>query len=186
MELVFREGVMAEQHPDSQLLERFLRCELEGEERRIVVRHLLTGCPQCVAVTRRVWSLADGRGPDLFERALRAGSARERPDAAEAALAEAWRGFVEQGLGREAAAAVLDLALLYKRQGRSSDLDRLAGDEIRPVFFARDMPNHAGAALLLFRRLVETGHASERFLSEIARFLAGPPRSRHPHLRRAS
>lgn len=173
---------MADQHPDSQLLERFLRNELQGEERRIVVRHLLTGCPQCVAVTRRVWSLADGRGPDLFERALRPGTARER----EAALAEAWRGLAEQGLGREAAAAVLELALLYKRQGRTADLSRLAGDEIRPVFYARDMPNHAGAALLVFRRLVETEHASERFLFEIARFLAGPPRSRQQHLSRAS
>lgn len=173
---------MAEQHPDSQLLERFLRSELEGEERRVVVRHLLTGCPQCVAVTRRVWSLADGRGPDLFERALRAGSARDR----EAILAEAWRGFVEQGLGLEAAATVLELALFYKRQGRSADLHRLAGDEIRPVFYARDLPNHAGAALLIFRRLVETEHVSERFLSEMARLLAGPPRSRQSHLVRAS
>ncbi|HSK78890.1 MAG TPA: hypothetical protein VLQ45_20715 [Thermoanaerobaculia bacterium] len=184
---------MAEQHPDLRLLECFLRNELQGAERRFVVRHLLTGCPQCVAVTRRVWSLADGRGPDLFERILRTGAARERqetgeaqPDAAEAALAQAWRGFAEQGLGREAAAAVLELALLYKRQGRSSDLRRLAGDEIRPVFYARDMPNHAGAALLVFRRIVETDHASERFLFEIARFLAGPPRSRHPPLSRAS
>ncbi|HSF43944.1 MAG TPA: hypothetical protein VLT87_29400 [Thermoanaerobaculia bacterium] len=191
---------MAEQHPDSRLLECFLRNELQGAERRVVVRHLLTGCPQCVAVTRRVWSLADGRGPDLFERTLRPGAARgreagrvrqeeageARPDAAEAALAKAWRGFAEQGLGREAAAAVLELALLYKRQGRSSDLSRLAGDEIRPVFYARDMPNHAGAALLVFRRIVETEHASERFLFEIARFLAGPPRSRQPHLSQTS
>ena len=122
---------MAEQqHPDPQLLERFLRCEVEGEERRIVVRHLLTGCPRCVAVTRRVWVLADGRGPDLFERALRAGAARDR----EAVLEDTWRRLAAQGLGLEAAATVLELALLYLRQGRSSDLDRLAGDEIRPVF----------------------------------------------------
>jgi hypothetical protein len=180
---------MTEQHPDSRLLECFMRSELSEQERRIVVRHLLTGCPRCVSVTRQIWSLADGRGPDRFEPALRPGAARERerqetgddlrrtvdrPDAAEAALAQAWRGFVEQGLGREAAAAVLELALLYKRQGRSSDLRRLAGDEIRPVFYARDMPYHAGAALLVFRRIVETEHANERFLFEIARFLAGP------------
>ena len=190
---------MAEQHHDSRLLECFLRNELQGAERRVVVRHLLTGCPQCVAVTRRVWSLADGRGPDLFERILRTGTAREReagrvrqetgeawPDAAEAARAEAWRGLAEQGLGREAAAVVLELALLYKRQGRSADLCRLAGDEIRPVFYARDMPIHAGAALLVFRRIVETDHASERFLFEIARFLAGPPSSPQSHLSRAS
>lgn len=169
---------MAEQHPDSRLLERFMRNDLQEPERRVVVRHLLTGCPRCVSVTREIWSLADGRGPDRFERALRAGSARDR----EAALAEAWRGFVEQGLGRQAAAAVLELALFYKRQGRSADLHRLAGDEIRPVFFARDVETHTAAALLVFRRIVETEHANEEFLFEIARFLAGPPRSRRPHL----
>lgn len=175
---------MAEQqHPDPQLLERFLRCEAEGEERQIVVRHLLTGCPQCMAVTRRVWSLADGRGPGLlFEPRLRPRAAQERADAAEATLAQAWRRFAEQGLGREAAAAVLELALLYKRQDRWPDLCRLAGDEIRPVFYVRDLPNYAGAALLVFRRLVETEHVSERFLFEMARFLAGP----QSHLRWAS
>jgi hypothetical protein len=168
---------MAEQHPDSRLLERFMRSELPEQERRVVVRHLLTGCPRCVSVTRQIWSLGDLRGSDRLERIPRPEAARptpDRPDAAEAALAEAWREFAEQGLGRKAAAAVLELALLYKRQGRSSDLRRLAGDEIRPVFYARDMPYHAGAALLVFRRIVETEQANERFLFEIARFLAGP------------
>lgn len=159
---------MTVQHPDSQLLERFMRNELQGQERRLVVRHLLTGCPQCVSVTRKIWSLGDGRGPDLPWATL------DTPDAAEAVLAEAWRELVEQGLGREAAAAVLELALLYKRQGRSADLRRLAGDEIRPVFYVRELPSYAGAALLVFRRIVETGHANERFLFEMARFLAGP------------
>lgn len=61
---------MAEQHPDLRLLERFMRNELQGQERRTVVRHLLAGCPQCVSVTRQLWSLADGRPavlPDLAD-----------------------------------------------------------------------------------------------------------------------
>lgn len=179
---------MAEQHPDLRLLERFMRNELQGQERRTVVRHLLAGCPQCVSVTRQIWSLADGRPgaqPDLSDRKRLLDQARREGNAAvalgqseptESALLEAWRGFVEHGLGAEAAAAVLELALLYKRQGRSSDLHRIAGEELRPIFFARDIPNHAAAALLVFRRIVETEHANERFLFEIARFLAGPPR----------
>jgi hypothetical protein len=179
---------MTEQHPDSRLLERFMRNELQGQERRIVVRHLLTGCPRCVSVTRQIWSLADRRPgalPALSGRERRldrapgeganAAAALGRSEPAESALLDAWQGSVEQGRGTEAAAAVLELALLYKRQGRSSDLRRIAGEELRPIFLARDIPNHAAAALLVFRRIVETEHANERFLFEIARFLAGPP-----------
>lgn len=47
------------EHPDTQLLERFMRAELKSAERKAIVRHLLTGCPQCVAVTRRLWALGD-------------------------------------------------------------------------------------------------------------------------------
>ncbi len=35
-----------------------LRGELSPAEGGAVVRHLLTGCPRCLAVTRRFWSLA--------------------------------------------------------------------------------------------------------------------------------
>jgi hypothetical protein len=34
-------------HPDSRLLERFLRGESTRRENMLVVRHLLTGCRQC-------------------------------------------------------------------------------------------------------------------------------------------
>jgi anti-sigma factor RsiW len=46
-------------HPDPADLERFVRGELGKTERRAVVRHLLTGCPKCVAVTRRSWVRGD-------------------------------------------------------------------------------------------------------------------------------
>src|SRR3954469_25371445 len=49
----------ADPHPDPQLLERFMRNEAGPPERRVVVLHLLTGCAQCVAVTRRLWSLGE-------------------------------------------------------------------------------------------------------------------------------
>ncbi|HYO11736.1 MAG TPA: hypothetical protein VE685_00900 [Thermoanaerobaculia bacterium] len=46
-------------HPSSATLLRFLRKEATRAECRAVVRHLLTGCPECVAVTRTVWRFAD-------------------------------------------------------------------------------------------------------------------------------
>lgn len=36
-----------------------MRAELESAERKVVVRHLLTGCPRCIQVTRRLWELGD-------------------------------------------------------------------------------------------------------------------------------
>lgn len=44
-------------HPDTSLLEGLLRGELSAAECRTVVRHLLTGCPSCVQVTRHGWPL---------------------------------------------------------------------------------------------------------------------------------
>ena len=52
---------MTEDHPEPLLLERFMRNETGSEESRRVVRHLLAGCERCVAVTRRLWNLGDGR-----------------------------------------------------------------------------------------------------------------------------
>ncbi len=50
-------------HPDPSLLERFMRGELSGArgrpECRIIVRHLLAGCPSCARITRRFWALGD-------------------------------------------------------------------------------------------------------------------------------
>ena len=87
---------MTGDHPDLGLLERFMRNETEGEERRRVVRHLLAGCARCVVVTRRFWSLAEGTAGDtggpaalpgdprpesygaIFERLVDGGFQRER------------------------------------------------------------------------------------------------------------
>jgi hypothetical protein len=55
------------EHPGTELLEGLLRNELSAADRRRVVRHLLTGCPQCAAVARRGWPFGslDGRGSKL-------------------------------------------------------------------------------------------------------------------------
>ena len=48
-------------HPDTALLERFVRGELSGSsgraECRRIVRHLLAGCLQCSRITGRLWTL---------------------------------------------------------------------------------------------------------------------------------
>ncbi|MBV8202504.1 MAG: hypothetical protein JOZ15_17945 [Acidobacteria bacterium] len=51
------------EHPDPNLLERFMRNEAAPAERRWVVRHLIAGCARCLAVTSNLWALADP--PDL-------------------------------------------------------------------------------------------------------------------------
>jgi len=47
------------EHPEPDLLLRFLRGETSRSERRAIVRHLLAGCRQCAAVTRPVFQLGD-------------------------------------------------------------------------------------------------------------------------------
>ena len=42
-------------HPARQDLTRFLFGELPRDKTRALVRHLLAGCPACLAVTRRLW-----------------------------------------------------------------------------------------------------------------------------------
>ena len=44
-------------HPTRAELEGFMRGELRRPQARGVVRHLLTGCPECLAVTRHCWAL---------------------------------------------------------------------------------------------------------------------------------
>lgn len=65
----------ATSHPKPGMLERFMREELGRAEVAGLVRHLLTGCPQCVEVTRRLWNL--GERSRALEILLRAGKAME-------------------------------------------------------------------------------------------------------------
>ena len=46
-------------HPPESQLARFMRGELPRLKAQSLVRHLLSGCPRCVAVTRRVWKLGN-------------------------------------------------------------------------------------------------------------------------------
>jgi hypothetical protein len=59
------EPAPGQDHPPEQDLRRFMKGELTRPEAREVVRHLLTGCPQCKQVTQRLWTLSDRRLRDL-------------------------------------------------------------------------------------------------------------------------
>ncbi|MFY9824023.1 MAG: hypothetical protein WAM82_21775 [Thermoanaerobaculia bacterium] len=167
---------MPGQHPDSQMLERFMRNEAGAQERRAVVLHLLTGCAQCVAVTRRLWRL--GEEPLKPPRKARRGErpALSDPEATERVWREAMQEAMRAGLAREAARALLELALLYVRQGRAADLQRLA-EELRPICYLPGVGMSVTSALLFFRRLVETGFATQDVLSEVALFLGDLPKA---------
>jgi len=45
-------------HPCERELKRFMHGELTRPESREIVRHLLLGCPRCIQVTRRLWTLS--------------------------------------------------------------------------------------------------------------------------------
>ncbi len=102
-----------------------------------------------------------------------------RPAEAERLFLEAWLGLVEAGLGQDATAVTVDLALLYLREGRRAESRRLA-DQLSPLFRARDLDRRAIPGLVVLQRVLETESASPGFLSELDRYL------RRPWLRRAS
>lgn len=62
-------------HPATMDLERFMRGGLGRAATRELVRHMLTGCPQCLAVTRRLWTLGE-RSLHVFELVSAAGAGR--------------------------------------------------------------------------------------------------------------
>jgi hypothetical protein len=222
-------------HPDPQLLERFMRNEASVEERRWIVRHLLAGCAQCGTITRRLWELGEpgpriaggGRPEPRPQRSLDAErnpaaiasslyrlalllAARGRGEAAlqalhkarrlygrlsdgpnlarvrhlegkigessgspaevEAAFLDAHRGFLLAGMGAEAAAVLLDLAVFYTREGRPSEILPLT-DDMLPIFQAPDLRRGVAAALVYFRAVVESGRATVGLLEEVARYV---------------
>ncbi len=57
--------------------------------------------------------------------------------------------FTELGLPFDAALAGLELAVLYARQGKMAQVERLS-NEMYPVFVSREIPREATAVLLLF------------------------------------
>jgi tetratricopeptide (TPR) repeat protein len=99
------------------------------------------------------------------------------PEVAEISFRVAMRDSLLAGLGREAARALLDLALLYVRQDRPADLQRLA-EELHAICRVPGVGMSVTSALLFFRQLVETGFATQDVLFEVARFLGDSPKAK--------
>jgi hypothetical protein len=100
---------------------------------------------------------------------------------AAATLQAATAALAEHGLGREAALAQIELALVLLRLGRAAEIHRL-GLDLRPVKQARDKSWPWAAALLVFQvtahEPAHLAHPGElELLGELARFLA--PRPQH-------
>lgn len=45
--------------PTKEDLQRFMAGGLSPEESKVVVRHLLRGCPACIRETRRLWNFGE-------------------------------------------------------------------------------------------------------------------------------
>jgi tetratricopeptide (TPR) repeat protein len=104
-------------------------------------------------------------------------AAMGRLDAAEATLLAACAALAHQGLGREAAQAQVELALVLARQGRTGEIRRL-GLMRRPQWQARDKSWAWFSGVLVFQRQAEQDPENAGMLSELARYLA--PRSAAP------
>lgn len=103
---------------------------------------------------------------------LRGKIAQARGDfaAAEAAFVRMREGFLQEGLGYDAAIVSMDLALLYLRQGRTAELKTLAR-EMLPIFRSQDVHREAVAALVLFQEAVREEQITAAFVRELATYL---------------
>lgn len=90
---------------------------------------------------------------------------------AEVLLREAWNAFHRCGAAGYALLVGLDLAALYLRQGRASNLRALAG-EIRIAFQSRNLAEGVRAALDDLIGILEEGTSRPEHLAGIARYVA--------------
>ena len=153
---------MPEEHPDPQLLERFMRDETGREERRGVVRHLLAGCVECLRVTQRLWRLGEPRPqavppeggaeppPASYGEVFSRLAARGPRRAAFALHALALQ-LASAGRGEEALQAVRAARPIYQQYGDRPNLLRLRHLEGR-IEAALGSTQEAEAAFLDARR----------------------------------
>jgi hypothetical protein len=87
-----------------------------------------------------------------------------------AAFLETRGGFVRQGIGYDAAMVSLDLARMYLKEGRTADVQRLAGEMVA-IFAAQDVHREATAALLLFQEAARREEVTAGLVRELALYL---------------
>jgi len=79
-------------------------------------------------------------------------------------------GFVELGIGYDAALAALDLAGVDTQLGRTEEVKRLAS-EMLPIFRSRDVHREAIAALIVFQRAAASEQATQGLVEELSAYL---------------
>ena len=89
---------------------------------------------------------------------------------AEQAYLEARDGCLAQGIGYDAAMVSLDLAVLYLKEGRMADVQRVA-EEMLPIFQAQDVHREALAALRLFQEAARRQELTVEKALEVAAYL---------------
>ncbi len=94
----------------------------------------------------------------------------QRHEQAAVAFGEVREAFLDLGLDYDAALASLDLAEVYARQGRVSDVRRLA-DEMLEVFRSRNIHREALGALSVLQQSARLEKAGTVLVREVAGFL---------------
>jgi len=97
----------------------------------------------------------------------RIAAGRGKADEAERSYLEAREGFIRDRVAFDAAMVSLDLAILYARQARWSEVRRLAG-EMHKIFEAQAIHREAAAAVLLFQEAAKEEKLTVERLEEIA------------------
>lgn len=93
-----------------------------------------------------------------------------RLDEAERAFLGTRQGFLDQGIGYDAALASLDLALVYAKQGRTSELKQLSR-ELSAIFGADDLHREAVAALVFFQKAAEEERITLSMIEDVVGYL---------------
>ncbi|HJX29760.1 MAG TPA: hypothetical protein VJ885_17800 [Thermoanaerobaculia bacterium] len=88
---------------------------------------------------------------------------------AESLFLAAREGFITDGVSYDVALVSLDLASVYARQGRTSDLRRIA-EEMLPIFSSLQIQREALAALSFLRQALDAEKASVEVVSRVAEF----------------
>lgn len=139
------------------LLSCLTKAERYKEAERLVpdVRVLLDSLNEPVTLVRLLWveaNIARGLG---------------RIDEAESNFREVQAAFVERSMAYDAALVSLDLSLVYLREGKLSDLKKLAGDLVL-LFESRDVHREALGALYLFQKACEEERLTEQAVNRLA------------------
>jgi tetratricopeptide (TPR) repeat protein len=89
---------------------------------------------------------------------------------AEEFLRSVQKDLIERELGYDAALLSLDLATIYAREGRTSEMRRLA-EEMLPIFKSRDIHREAIAALFVFQKAAEMERVTLGLIQDVSGYL---------------